>query len=150
MDPLSLVMFGLIAVLIFFMFRNGKKRQQAQQEMQNNLVPGAEVMLQSGIFGTVESVDDENNRVTVRSGTSSIVVHRNAVGQIVTPVDAPVDNDELAPDDDPEFGERVSDSKSAIENGDDAGDTGLDNPAVDADDATEADAAPGEPESPKA
>lgn len=128
MDPLSLVMFGLIAVLIFFMFRNGKKRQQAQQEMQNNLVPGAEVMLQSGIFGTVESVDDENNRVTVLSGTSSIVVHRNAVGQIITPVDAPAENDGLAPDDDPEFGERVSDSKPAADS--DAG-------ASEAGDATE-------------
>lgn len=115
LDPLSIVMFGLIAVLIFFMFRNGKKRQAAQQEMQNNLRPGAQVMLQSGIFGTIESVDEEENRVTVRSGDSSLVVHRNAIGQIVTPADAPVESaetSELAPDDDPEFGERVSDVKA--------------------------------------
>ncbi len=107
MDPLSLVMFGLIAVLIFFMFRNGKKRQQAQQEMQNNLRPGAEVMLQSGIFATVESVDDEENRVTVRSGDSSLVVHRNAIGQIITPAET----GELAPDDDPAFGERIEEAE---------------------------------------
>ena len=115
LDPLSIVMFGLIAVLIFFMFRNGKKRQAAQQEMQNNLRPGAQVMLQSGIFGTIESVDEEENRVTVRSGDSSIVVHRNAIGQIVTPADAPAESaetGELAPDDDPEFGERVSEIKN--------------------------------------
>ena len=79
LDPLSIVMFGLIAVLIFFMFRNGKKRQAAQQEMQNNLRPGAQVMLQSGIFGTIESVDEEENRVTVRSGDSSIVVHLSLI-----------------------------------------------------------------------
>ena len=115
LDPLSIVMFGLIAVLIFFLFRNGKKRQAAQQEMQNNLRPGAQVMLQSGIFGTIESVDEEENRVTVRSGDSSIVVHRNAIGQIVTPADAPAESaetGELAPDDDPEFGERVSEIKN--------------------------------------
>ena len=115
LDPLSIVMFGLIAVLIFFMFRNGKKRQAAQQEMQNNLRPGAQVMLQSGIFGTIESVDEEENRVTVRSGDSSIVVHRNAIGQIVTPADAPAEStetSELAPDDDPEFGERVSEAQN--------------------------------------
>jgi preprotein translocase subunit YajC len=35
-------MFGLIAVLIFFMFSNGKKRQQAMQELQNGLRPGAD------------------------------------------------------------------------------------------------------------
>lgn len=115
LDPLSIVMFGLIAVLIFFMFRNGKKRQAAQQEMQNNVRPGAQVMLQSGIFATIESVDEEENRVTVRSGDSSFVVHRNAIGQIVTPADAPADiaeTSDLAPDDDPEFGERVSDVKT--------------------------------------
>jgi preprotein translocase subunit YajC len=105
---MTIIMFGLIAVLIIFMIRNGKKRQQAQQEMQNNLRPGAEVMLQSGIYATVEEVDETDNKVTVRSGTSTLVVHRNAVGQIVTPVvveDEP--SGDLAPDDDPEFGERV-------------------------------------------
>lgn len=108
LDPMTLIMFGLIAVLIIFMIRNGKKRRQAAEEMQNNLRPGAEVMLQSGIFATVEEVDEADNRVTVRSGTSTLVVHRNAVGQIVTPVAVEEDVDvALAPDDDPEFGERI-------------------------------------------
>lgn len=110
MEPLSLVMFGLIAVLIFFMFRNGKKRQAAQREMQDNVRPGAEVMLQSGIFATIEAIDEEENRVTVRSGDSNFVVHRNAIGQIVTPSETPVETPSLAPDDDPEFGERVNDA----------------------------------------
>ncbi len=106
-------MLGLIALLIFFMFRNGRKRQQAMQELQAGLRPGAEVMLQSGIFGTVDSVDEENNRVSVTSGTSSIVVHRNAVSQIITPVEAPEVDDELAPDDDPAFGERVEEATAS-------------------------------------
>jgi len=111
MDPTLIIMLVLIVVMIFFMFRNGKKRQQAAQQMQDRLRPGAEVMLQSGIYGTVESVDSEENRVTVRSGTSTLVVHRNAIGQVVTPVDAPATTDvaaELAPDDDPAFGERIA------------------------------------------
>jgi preprotein translocase subunit YajC len=113
LDPMSLIMFGLIAVLIFFMFRNGKKRQRAMQELQSNLRPGAEVMLQSGIFATIEDIDDEENRVTVRSGTSTIVVHRNAIGQVVTPVDAPAEEDvELAPDDDPSFSQRLGDTSA--------------------------------------
>lgn len=111
MDPMTLIMFGLVAVLIFFMFRNSRKRQAQQQEMQNNMQPGAEVMLQSGIYGTIESIDEETNRAVIMSGTSTLVVHRNAIGQIVTPIDAPDAHDEpeqLAPDDDPEFGERLS------------------------------------------
>lgn len=117
MDPMTIIMFGLIAVLIFFMFRNGKKRQQAQQEMQNNLVPGAEVMTQSGIYGTVESVNEEDNRVTIVSGSSSLVVHRNAIGQIITPVESAVEEASLAPDDDPEFGERLDGDLDSPENG---------------------------------
>ena len=154
MDPLSLVMFGLIAVLIFFMFRNGRKRQQAQQEMQNNLRPGAQVMLQSGIFATVESVDEEENRVTIRSGDSTLVVHRNAVGQILVPADAPAESSDIAPDDDPEFGERVDEAKNGAAAEAAADDVVLDgDAAVEAEEQLDADDAAGdadENEKPKA
>lgn len=111
LDPITILMFGLIAVLIFFMFRNGKKRQKAMQELQAGLRPGAEIMLQSGIYGTVVEMNDEENRATIQSGSSTLVVHRNAISQIVTPVDAPADSvvsPDLAPDDDPAFGERIN------------------------------------------
>jgi preprotein translocase subunit YajC len=123
-DPLSLVMFGLIAVLIFFMFRNGKKRQQAAQQMQSNLRPGADVMLQSGIFGTVISLDEEENRVTIRTGDSSIVVHRNAVSQIVTPVEVVEESAEMAPDDDPKFGEHFGEAQGDADRRSDETDEG--------------------------
>lgn len=121
LDPMTLIMFALIAVLIIFMIRNGKKRQAAMHELQNNVRPGAEVMLQSGIYATIEEVDEAENRVTVRSGASTFVVHRNAIGQIVTPVEAADEPaDELAPDDDPEFGERVAGpDDTAADGGDD-------------------------------
>ncbi|MBL3686913.1 preprotein translocase subunit YajC [Leucobacter zeae] len=118
MDPITLMMFALIAVLIFFMFRNNKKRRAAQEEMQNNLRPGAEIMLQSGIFATIESVDDEQNRATVRSGDSTLVVHRNAIAQVVAPVETPEesgDADVVAPDDDPAFGERIANGAPAAD-----------------------------------
>ena len=117
LDPITIVMFALIALLIFFMFRNGKKRQAAMQELQNNVRPGAEVMLQSGIYGTIDSIDDEDNKVTLRSGTSTFVVHRNAVSQVVSPVDAPADAETstLAPDDDPAFGERLNSGAPVVD-----------------------------------
>ena len=109
-DPFMIVMLALVAVLIFFMFRNGKKRQQALAELQSNMRPGAEVMLQSGIYGTIEDIDEEENRVTLRSGSTTLVVHRNAISQVITPVDAPDDeiDESLAPDDDPAFGQRIA------------------------------------------
>lgn len=107
MDPMSLVMLGLIGLLIIFMVRNGRKRREQMAQMHAGIVPGAEVMLQSGIFGVVDHIDeDDDNRVTIVSGTSSMVVHRNAIGSIVQAVDAAEEpeEDQVAPDDDPEFG----------------------------------------------
>src|SRR5690625_7087222 len=100
-------MIALIGVLIIFMFRNSRKRRQQMQEMQDGLRPGAEIMLQSGIFGTVVDVDEEDGRVTIASGSSTLVVHRQAVAQIVTPIDV-LEENELAPDDDPAFGQQSS------------------------------------------
>lgn len=125
-DPTMIIMLLLIVVLIFFMFRNGRKRQQAAQEMQSKMRPGAEVMTQSGIFGTVEEINEEDGRVTLRSGTSTLVMHRNAISQVVTASESEDEQPELAPDDDPEFGERLSDGDSATSNGDDAAPSGDD------------------------
>ena len=113
-------MLGLIALLIFFMFRNGKKRQKAMQELQAGLVPGAEVILQPGIFATVEELDEDDQRLTVRSGTSTLVVHRNMVAQIVPEHIETEEPSALAPDDDPAFGERFSERTDDTAETDDA------------------------------
>lgn len=138
------MMFALIAVMIFFMFRNSKKRQRTMQELQNNMRPGAEVMLQSGIFATLEEIDEETNRATVRSGTSTLIVHRNAISQVVTPAEGAAEDNEtgsVAPDDDPAFGEHLA-----------SGETSTDTPAADSnnqsgDEPTEQ---PGDESTPKA
>lgn len=111
MDPLSIVMILAVVVLIFFMFRNGKKRQQAQQELRNSMTPGTDIMLGSGIYGTILSVDEENNRAVIESGTTTLEVHIQAISQVVNPThEEATDEAEsaVAPDDDPEFGERVA------------------------------------------
>lgn len=122
MDPMTLIMFALIGVLIIFMFRNGRKRRAQMEELQTKMVPGAEVMLQSGIYATIESIDEEANRATVVSGNSTFIVHRNAIGQVVTPVEANDIEEEagsVAPDDDPEFG--ASDNSTNDEKNDETG-----------------------------
>nr|WP_167150277.1 preprotein translocase subunit YajC [Lysinibacter cavernae] len=103
-------MIAVLGLLVIFMFRNGRKRQAAMAELQNNVVPGAEVMLQGGIYGHIKSIDDEENRVRVETSPGVILtVHRNAIMNVVTPVAAEAtENESLAPDDDPEFGERTS------------------------------------------
>ena len=112
--PVEFVMLGLIALLIFFMFRNGKKRQQAMQELRSGVVPGAEVILQPGIFATVEEIDEEQDRLTVRSGSSTFVVHRNMVAQLTPTFSETEESGPVAPDDDPAFGSRLAEPQNGI------------------------------------
>ena len=78
-NPSLILMVALFAVLIFMMFR-GRKKQAAQQEkLKNNTVPGAKVMTNSGIFGTVVGVDAEDRvQVEVANGVI-LTLHRQAI-----------------------------------------------------------------------
>lgn len=106
-------MLALIGLLIIFMVRNGRKRKEQIAQMQQGMVPGAEVMLQSGIFGVyVDSVEGDDNKVILQSGDSQFIVHRQAISNIVTPIDDVVTDEEtIAPDDDPNFGDRLDSSQ---------------------------------------
>jgi len=115
-NPTTLIFFGLIlVVLVLFMFRNGRKRQRDQLALTQGLKPGAEIMTTFGVFGTIESVDETENRIVIRTGPNSeLTIHRQAVGRIVTTTtDAagtelngePIVVDDAAAE--PEFGERV-------------------------------------------
>lgn len=87
MDILLLV--GLGALLIFFMFNSRKKQQARMRQISDNLVPGVEVMTTFGVYGTVVAVDTEKMEVTLESGPGTVLrVHRQAIGQIQTPVEA--------------------------------------------------------------
>lgn len=115
----QLLFFGvIIVVIIALMFRNGRKRQRTAAEMTSGLRPGAEIMTTGGIFGTIASIDEDENKITLRTGpTSELTIHRQAIGKIVTPVadDGTVLNGEpVVLEDaaaDPTFGERVDLSK---------------------------------------
>ena len=55
-------LFPLLLIVLAFWFlviRPAKKRQQEMTRIQNSVAVGSEVMLGSGIFGTVVSVGDE-------------------------------------------------------------------------------------------
>ncbi len=128
MDPLTIGLFALVAVMIFFMFRNSRKRKAEAEEMQAKMVPGAEVMTQHGIYGTLISIDDDKNEAIIETTPGTMLrVHRQTVSRIVEPevaVDEDVDSTdgtvvegaELNEDHaivagDPEFGERSADEK---------------------------------------
>lgn len=126
-DPLLILLFGLLVVMIFFTWRNSRKRKAEAEQMQNKLVPGAEIMTQHGIFGTLISVDDEKNEAIVETtpGTQ-LRVHRQTIARVVDPVELEHADDDIVDDDDvasdtvdeaaiepsePEFGERTEKPK---------------------------------------
>jgi preprotein translocase subunit YajC len=115
---------ALVAVLVIFTFRNSRKRKREADEMQAKLVPGAEVMTQHGIFGTLISVDDDKNEAIIETTPGTrLRVHRQTLAKVVDPT--PEDNEdvihepskaELAADKstvtaEPEFGERTEAEK---------------------------------------
>lgn len=86
MDPFSLLMMAALALLIFFMFRNSRKQRQAQQELQEKLVPGAEVMTSFGLYATLVDIDEDTNIATIKADrTTKLRVHRQVLTRVVDP-----------------------------------------------------------------
>ncbi|MGR2751615.1 preprotein translocase subunit YajC [Agromyces arachidis] len=110
-DPFTIIMLAVLAVLIFFMFRNSRKRQQDMRDLQAKVVPGANVMTNFGVFGTILSIDDEENRVELESGPGTVLtVHRQTIARVIDPVEAPVADSIPVVEGEPEFGERTDDT----------------------------------------
>ncbi len=124
LDPLTIGMLVVLAVLVFFMFRNSRKRQRDAQELQSKVAVGAEVMTNFGVYGTILAIDEEENKVLVETSPGTVLtVHRQTVTRVVTP--SPLAEIETSPDhideSEPAYGERI----------DDAADTTTDAPAAD-------------------
>ena len=130
MDATTIIMVLLLVVLVFFMFRNKRKRDAQQATLQSKMVPGVEVMLSFGVYGTLVSIDDEANIAEVEVSPGTVLrVHRQTLGRVVEPVvadDAVVSDaddldarpaDDLIVDDatagrtSPAYGERVDETR---------------------------------------
>lgn len=84
MDPLILGLLAIMALFIFMQFRSSKKRRAEQEAMSTKMVPGAEVMTQFGLFGTLLSIDDDSNEALVETTPGTIVrVHRQVIMKVV-------------------------------------------------------------------
>ncbi|WP_394552248.1 preprotein translocase subunit YajC [Agromyces sp. MMS24-JH15] len=107
-DPFTIIMLAVLAVLIFFMFRNSRKRQNDARELQSKVVPGAKVMTNFGVFGTILSIDEEENRVEIETTPGTVLaVHRQTVARVVEPVATEAEDEPEAIEGEPEFGERI-------------------------------------------
>jgi preprotein translocase subunit YajC len=118
MSITSIIMLVVLAALIFFMFRNSRKRSRDQAALRDKMQPGAEIMTNFGLYGKLLSIDEEDNTALVETTPGTIVkVHRQALSRVVEPTESPVVEEAQAPVlnpessakpiSEPEYGERV-------------------------------------------
>src|SRR5690349_18173814 len=82
--PLEIGMLVILAVLVFFMFRSSRKRKAQAEELQTKMVPGAEVMTNYGLFGTLVSVDELANSAELEVAPGvTVKVHRQTLAKVV-------------------------------------------------------------------
>jgi preprotein translocase subunit YajC len=104
MDILLLV---VLAALLVFMFWNSRKRMKKQKEeaeaKRRQTVPGAEVLLQGGIFGTIVSYDpddlDKPAEVEIAPGVV-IRAHSQAIIRVIDPIEPELETEDDFADDD--------------------------------------------------
>lgn len=79
---------GIALLFWLLIIRPQSRRQKAVLAMQSQLEPGSEVMLSSGVFGTLEQVADDHVMLRVADGVTLKVV-KGAVAKVVAPDEAP-------------------------------------------------------------
>ena len=87
MDPINILLFVMLGLFVFTMFRRNKKTKEQAATLQSQFAPGVEVMTSFGLFGRIVEIDDEENKVLLElSPGNTATVHRQAVTKIVEPV----------------------------------------------------------------
>lgn len=78
----------IVAVFWLLVIRPAQRRNAEVARVQNSIGPGDQVMLSSGFFGTIRSVEDDRVRVELAAGVV-VEVARGAVHRVIEPADQP-------------------------------------------------------------
>lgn len=85
---------GIALLFWLFIIRPASRRQKELGRMQSSLDVGDEVVLTSGVFGTVRRLEDDHVLLEVADGVS-IKVARGAIGSIASkPAEELAENDD--------------------------------------------------------
>ena len=80
MTSMILMMVALFAIMYFFMIRPQNKKQKEIQKFRNSLQAGQDVVTIGGIRGTIRSIDENENTVTLEVATGTkIVFEKSAI-----------------------------------------------------------------------
>lgn len=85
-DFMLVIPLVLLGAMLFFMWRSNRKRQEQQTQMRAQMVVGADVMTQAGIYGTITDIDADNNITTIETTPGTRMrVHSSTVLNVVSP-----------------------------------------------------------------
>lgn len=89
-DAASYLPLVLLAIIfIFLVVRPARARRREFENLQSRLEPGQEVMLASGLYGHIETIDEEKIGLRIAPGVV-VDVNRHAVSRVI-PVEGPVE-----------------------------------------------------------
>ena len=80
-----IMMVAIFAIMYFFMIRPQNKKQKEIQKFRNELTVGQEVVTIGGVYGTIKSIDEVANTVTLEVATGvKIIFAKEAINPIAT------------------------------------------------------------------
>lgn len=86
MDLTTVFMLAVLAVLVLFMFRNGRKRAKDAAALQAQVVAGAHVMTNFGVYGDIISIDEAENKIVLETSPgNTLTIHRQAIARVIDP-----------------------------------------------------------------
>lgn len=78
---------GLFAVLYLVLIRPQRAKQRRQQQLLSSVEPGDEVLTAGGIYGIVQSVDEEGDLIVEIAEGIHVRLARRSVATVVKPDD---------------------------------------------------------------
>ena len=88
---INIALVVVLALFVIYAFRNSRKNKAKQAELKAQIVPGAEVMTNFGLFGTLLSVDEVSNVAEIETSPGNVVrVHRQTLAKVVSEGDSTV------------------------------------------------------------
>jgi preprotein translocase subunit YajC len=95
-----ILLFGAMYLLFI---RPQQRRNRNLQSMQSALGPGDEVMTGSGVYGTVEEIDDENGTISLEVSPGVVIrFARGAVAKVVAQVPRE-EEDQIEAEEEPDY-----------------------------------------------
>jgi len=80
-----IILVGLFAVLWFVLIRPQKARPRQQQQLLESVAPGDEVLTVGGIYGIVQSIDEEGDLIVEIAEGIHVRLARRSVATVVKP-----------------------------------------------------------------